>query len=94
MASKFLPALEIILADTQLVSISNKAINRYYEIGKRNGAIGGKLLGAGGGGFLLFYAPKKKRFQVVNSLSELFHLPIKIDNEGSRISYYDNSLNN
>ena len=75
-------------------SISNRAINRYYEIGKRNGAIGGKLLGAGGGGFLLFYAPKKKRFQVLNSLSKLFHLPIKIDNEGSRISYYDNSLNN
>ena len=75
-------------------SISNKAINRYYDIGKKNGAIGGKLLGAGGGGFLLFYAPKKKRAQVVNSLHELFHLPIKIDNEGSRISYYDNSLNN
>ena len=75
-------------------SISNMAIDKYYDIGKKNGAVGGKLLGAGGGGFLLFYAPKKKRGQVINSLSDLFHLPIKIDKEGSRISYYDNSINN
>ncbi len=74
-------------------SISNKAIDKYYDIGKKNGALGGKLLGAGGGGFLLFYVPKKKRSQVINSLNDLYHLPIKIDNEGSRISYYDNSLN-
>src|SRR5581483_6253418 len=35
---------------------SNEGINRWYEIGRENGAIGGKLVGAGGGGFLLFYA--------------------------------------
>jgi D-glycero-alpha-D-manno-heptose-7-phosphate kinase len=35
---------------------SSEGINRWYEIGRENGAVGGKLVGAGGGGFLLFYA--------------------------------------
>jgi D-glycero-alpha-D-manno-heptose-7-phosphate kinase len=75
-------------------SISNKKINNYYDTGIKNGALGGKLLGAGGGGFLLFYVPKEKRNKVISSLKKLFHLPIQIDRTGSRITYYDNSLNN
>ena len=42
-------------------SMSNPAIDKWYELGIRNGAVGGKLIGAGGGGFLLFYTEDKKR---------------------------------
>ena len=73
-------------------SNSNKKIDNYYDIGIKNGALGGKLLGAGGGGFLLFYVPKEKKDKVIGSLKKLFHLPIKIDRMGSRITYYDNTL--
>ena len=41
--------------------MSNPKIDEWYELGRRNGAIGGKLVGAGGGGFLLFYAEDRER---------------------------------
>ena len=42
-------------------NISSSKIDEIYEVGIQNGALGGKLLGAGGGGFMLFYAPKTTR---------------------------------
>ena len=53
------------------------------------GAIGGKILGAGGGGFLLFYVEKNKQESVKEALKDLFYLPVKFDSSGSRITYYD-----
>ena len=69
--------------------ISNLQIDRYYENARNAGAIGGKLLGAGGGGFLLLYVEQKKQKNVINALKDLFCLAIKLDNAGTRITYYD-----
>lgn len=69
--------------------ISSNEIDEYYQLAKKNGAIGGKLLGAGGGGFLLFYVELSKQDSVKQALSDLFCLPIEFDNGGTRITYYD-----
>ena len=67
--------------------ISNTLIDEIYEVGKSNGALGGKLLGAGGGGFLLFYAKKKNHTIIKKRLSKLLHIPFKFENEGSKIIF-------
>ena len=51
-------------------SISNSIIDNKYNLGKKNGAIGGKLLGAGGRGFILFYVPQKKHENFVNNFDK------------------------
>ncbi len=71
--------------------ISSRRINEFYEMAQKAGALGGKLLGAGGGGFLLFYIKPEHQQQVIEALSELYKLSIKIDRGGSRITYYDNA---
>lgn len=50
-------------------SISNPLIDRIYETALEAGALGGKVLGAGGGGFMVFYCPDFKRYQVMQSLA-------------------------
>lgn len=67
--------------------ISNDNIDKYYEIAMDNGALGGKLLGAGGGGFLLFYCPKDKQLRLKSALSDLIELPFEMENEGTRVIY-------
>jgi D-glycero-alpha-D-manno-heptose-7-phosphate kinase len=69
--------------------ISNKQIDNYYEKALQAGAIGGKLLGAGGGGFLLLYVEPKNQVKVTSALKELFCLDVKLDAGGTRITYYD-----
>ena len=69
--------------------ISSKEIDSYYEKAINAGALGGKLLGAGGGGFLLFYVEEINQKRVMKELSDLYFLPIKFDNSGTRITYYD-----
>lgn len=71
--------------------ISNAEINNYYSIALDTGAVGGKLLGAGGGGFLLFYAPQSKQKKVREALGDLYCLDFRLDSAGSRITYYDQS---
>ena len=70
--------------------ISTTSIDQTYEKAREAGAIGGKILGAGGGGFLLFYVEKNNQKKVRDALSDLFVMPIKVDKAGSRITYYDN----
>lgn len=71
----------------QLASkITNPIIDRYYQIGLDNGALGGKLLGAGGGGFLLFYCPPENQDQLRAALN-LQELPFSIDKEGTKVIY-------
>ena len=69
--------------------ISNNEIDNLYQRGLKAGALGGKLLGAGGGGFLLFYVEKDKQQYVINELDELMHVPFELENEGSTIIHYN-----
>ena len=69
--------------------ISNNEIDDLYQRGLKAGALGGKLLGAGGGGFLLFYVEKDQQQHVINELDELMHVPFELENEGSTIIHYN-----
>lgn len=66
-------------------SISNPQIDGYYERGLRAGALGGKLLGAGAGGFLLFYCEPEHQSCLRQELAELRELPFSFDGQGSKI---------
>jgi len=72
-----------LLKKTMASGISNPMIDECYEIARKNGALGGKLLGAGGGGFLLFYVPKEKQKKVIESLPQLKRLDFKFDHQGT-----------
>ncbi len=68
-------------------AISNEQIDAYYEKALSAGALGGKLLGAGGGGFLLFYAEQSKHAAVRNALSDLKELKFEFEPQGTKIIY-------
>ena len=68
--------------------VSNNVIDDIYEEARKNGALGGKILGAGGGGFILFYVPYEYQERVRNALEQLIYVPFGIDNGGSRIVVY------
>lgn len=74
------------LKRTLATKISNPEIDEYYDIALKHGAIGGKLLGAGGGGFLLFYVPQKKQQEVKLALN-LQQMPIAFDYQGASVIY-------
>lgn len=65
--------------------ISSDFIDELYIKALGAGALGGKLLGAGGGGCLLFYVPKEKQEQVRNALSGLYEIKFKFENDGTKI---------
>ncbi len=67
--------------------VSNPIIDGHYAKAIAAGALGGKLLGAGGGGFLLFYVPKERQEAVRQALG-LMEIPFGFDNGGTRILYY------
>lgn len=69
-------------------SVSNDAIDELYQKAIAAGALGGKLLGAGGGGFILFYVEKDKQEAVKKALDNLLYIPFEFENEGTRIIYY------
>ena len=68
--------------------VSNSIIDELYEKGISAGATGGKLLGAGAGGFLLFYVEKDKQHSVRIALSDLMEVPFKFEESGSTIIHY------
>ena len=68
--------------------ISNCHIDDIYKAGRRAGAIGGKLTGAGGGGFILFFADPENQPKIKNALRDLLHVPFKFENLGSQIIFY------
>ncbi|MFH1380020.1 MAG: hypothetical protein ABII23_07060 [bacterium] len=72
--------------------ISSREIDNYYQKALDAGAIGGKILGAGGGGFLLFYAEQKYHEPVTSALSNLYRVKFKFDDAGTRITYYDQGI--
>jgi len=67
-------------------SVSSPQIDRWYHTARKHGAIGGKLLGAGTGGFLLFYAPQKKHSAIRTALG-LRQIPISFEPQGSKIIF-------
>lgn len=68
--------------------VSTSAIDKLYERGIKAGALGGKLLGAGGGGFLVFYVQPEKQENVRNKMKDLMYIPFEFDNDGATIIHY------
>jgi D-glycero-alpha-D-manno-heptose-7-phosphate kinase len=64
-------------------SMSNPNIDRWYELGRANGAVGGKLVGAGAGGFLLFYTRDPRRLRSAMTAEGLAEVRFTFDNDGS-----------
>lgn len=69
--------------------ISSSFIDNLYENTLKNGAIGGKLLGAGGGGFMLLFVRPEERKRLKDYLSDFLEVEFSFEHEGSRIIYYD-----
>lgn len=80
------------LKRTLVDTISNDSINYYYDEARKAGAIGGKVLGAGGGGFLLFYVEPHKRNQVRQALADLPELPFMFEPQGSKVIYISDDI--
>lgn len=73
----------------QLASgITNPTINEIYQTAMQNGALGGKLLGAGGGGFMLFYCPKEKQAKLKEKLSGIRPFDFTFEQDGSKLIHY------
>ncbi|HIW03971.1 MAG TPA: kinase [Firmicutes bacterium] len=68
--------------------VSTSDLDIIYEKAINAGALGGKLLGAGGGGFMLFYVPEEARTGVMRALEGLMHVPFGFENGGTRVVYY------
>jgi D-glycero-alpha-D-manno-heptose-7-phosphate kinase len=66
-------------------SMSNAGIDRYYELARAHGALGGKLIGAGGGGFLMFYTEDKTRLRRVMREAGLREVRMRFDFEGASL---------
>lgn len=71
--------------------ISTAHIDEWYETARRNGALGGKVLGAGGGGFLLLYAPQERFPAILRALPQLRPVPFRLEPQGSKIIYVEES---
>ena len=69
--------------------ISNTAIDNWYETARQNVAIGGKLLVAGGGGFLIIYTPPERKTDVIRALPELRPIDFQFEPQGSKIIYVE-----
>jgi D-glycero-alpha-D-manno-heptose-7-phosphate kinase len=65
--------------------ISNPRINGLYDLGMQHGAIGGKLIGAGGGGFLLFYTHDPEKLRNAMTSTGLMEVPFRFDHQGSTV---------
>lgn len=68
--------------------VSNGSIDELYGMAIKAGALGGKLLGAGGGGFLLFYCEKEKQQTLIQALEKLMIVPFSFENDGAQVLYY------
>jgi D-glycero-alpha-D-manno-heptose-7-phosphate kinase len=70
-------------------AISNPRVDAIYEEARRAGAVGGKLTGAGGGGFMLLFAPPERQTRIQARLPQLLAIPFKFDFAGSQIIFID-----
>jgi len=68
--------------------ISNDKIDEIYEAGVGAGALGGKICGAGGGGFIVFFVPPENQPKVLEALKKLLLVPVRFENLGSHVIFY------
>ena len=68
--------------------VSTNSIDELYQKGINAGALGGKLLGAGGGGFLVFYVQPEYQESVRRAMSDLMYIPFKFEDGGTRVIHY------
>ena len=73
-------------------SVSTSGIDALYAQGIAAGALGGKLLGAGGGGFLLFYVPPDRHAFVMRAMGDLMYIPFEFENSGTQVIHYTPEL--
>lgn len=69
--------------------VSNSSVDEIYTKAVSTGAIGGKIAGAGGGGFMLLFVPPERKGQVREGLKNLVHVPFRFEGHGSQIIFYD-----
>lgn len=69
-------------------AVSTDGIDAYYERGIKAGALGGKLLGAGSGGFLIFYVQPEMKASVMMEMKDLLYVPFEFENGGTRVIHY------
>lgn len=69
-------------------NVTDERIDAMYRMGMENGAVGGKLLGAGGGGFMLFFVQKEKREELKKAMRDYVCVPFRFENSGSQVIYY------
>jgi len=69
--------------------ITNSVLDGWYDLARTRGAIGGKVLGAGGGGFLLLYAPESRHAEICEGLANLRRLTFHFEPQGSRLIYVE-----
>jgi D-glycero-alpha-D-manno-heptose-7-phosphate kinase len=69
-------------------AVTNSEVDDMYAEARAAGALGGKIIGAGGGGFMLLFAPPAKHQDIKRRLNRLIHVPFELENEGSRVIYY------
>jgi D-glycero-alpha-D-manno-heptose-7-phosphate kinase len=74
-------------------SVSNGEIDGLYERARAAGALGGKLTGAGGGGFLLLFVPPDRQGNVLAALDGQIHVPFEFESAGSQIIFYEPGVN-
>ena len=70
-------------------SVTSPELDEIYEAALSHGALGGKLLGAGGTGFMLFYVPPERRQEVIRALPVCLHVPFQFEQEGSVLIHYE-----
>ena len=69
--------------------VSNSYVDDIYDQARAAGAVGGKLIGAGGGGFIVFFAPPERHAAIRERLAKLIHVPVKFEFGGSQIIFFD-----
>ncbi len=69
--------------------VSNPVVDQIYEAARAAGASGGKLIGAGGGGFMLLFVPPSHQSEVRDRLNSLLHVPFRFESSGSQIIFFD-----
>ena len=72
--------------------VSNELIDNIYQNGINNGAYGGKLLGAGSGGFICFLVEPSEKKKFISRFKNLLHIPVNLENSGSKIIYNNENL--